>query len=626
MLRSIAHRGPDAEGQYRNAAAGAQVALGHRRLSIIDLSDAANQPFVKNGLALAYNGEIYNFQELRRELIRMGVNFRTNSDTEVVLEAWRAWGAASLKRLRGMFAFALFDENTGRMVLARDHLGIKPLFMLKRQNGVAFASELKALRPVLGPDTELNHTAMVASLMYYWVPDSHCVLKGVEKLPAGHWAEFSPIGQMRLHTFWDAQVELVERQRQPVTVPELRSILEKSVADHMIADVPVATFLSGGLDSSLITVLAARANADIDCYTIAFRSEDQRFEAMPDDLFYARKVAKDYDLRLHEIEIAPDVANMLPRIVDVLDEPIGDAAAINTYLICEAARKAGVKALLSGMGADELFGGYRKHYASLLAKKYQRIPGFVRHEMIERLVGALPVAGGNRGYKTVRWAKRFIDFASLPEETAFRRSYTHYDREGFHSLLAPELWSSVEQLFYEHAAIYHGGPEDDHVNRMCYTDTRLFLSGLNLTYTDRASMAASTEVRVPFVDWQVAEAAFSIPGEQKIVGRERKAILKQAAEAWLPKEIIYRPKGLFSAPLRAWIRRDLGEMINDVLPNGALVKDGLLRGEKIRSLIDEDRRGTADRSKEIWQLLTLETWYQRQWRQPAEQEFAEAAE
>ncbi len=626
MLRSITHRGPDAEGQYYHGASGARIALGHRRLSIIDLSAAANQPFVKAGLALAYNGEIYNFQDLRRELIRMGVNFRTNSDTEVVLEAWRAWGPDSLRRLRGMFAFSIYDEHTGRMVLARDHLGIKPLFMVRRQNGVAFASELKALRPILGPDAAIDHTAMVASLMYYWVPDSHCVLKGVKKLPPGHWVEFSAAGKMQMHCYWDARAELVEQRRQPVGVSELRNILEQSVANHMIADVPVATFLSGGLDSSLITVLAARLNANIDCYTIAFRAEDQRFEAMPDDLFYARKIAKAHDLRLHEIEIAPDVADMLPRMVAMLDEPIGDAAAINTYLICEAARKTGIKVMLSGMGADELFGGYRKYYAGLLAKKYQRVPGFIRRGLIEPVIGGLPVAGGNRGYKTVRWAKRFLDFASLPEEAAYRRSYTHYDRDGFHSLLSPELWSTVEQLFSEHAAIYNEGPSDDHVNRMCYTDTRLFLNGLNLAYTDRSSMAASIEVRVPFVDWQVAEAAFSIPGDQKIVGRESKAILKKAAEAWLPKEIIYRPKGLFSAPLRAWIRRDLSEMINDILPNGSLVQDGLLRGDKIRDLIDEDRRGAADRSKEIWQLLTLETWYRQQWQPAAEQERGDAAE
>ena len=296
----------------------------------------------------------------------------------------------------------------------------------------------------------------------------------------------------------------------------------------------------------------------------------------------------------------------------MLDEPIGDAAAINTYLICRAARQAGVKVLLSGMGADELFGGYRKHYAGLLAARYRRLPGVLRHRVVAPAVERLPVAGRRRGYRAARWAKRFVAFADLPEEAAFRRSYTHYGVGELHELLDPELWPRVDQLVEEHAAVYNDGPVDDQVNRMCYTDTRLFLPGLNLAYTDRASMAASTEVRVPYVDKEVAAAAFAIPGRAKIVGRERKAILKKAAEAWLPKEIVYRPKGLFSAPLRAWIRRDLADMVEDLVAGGTLVISGLVDKQMVRTMIDDDRRGAADRSKEIWQLLTLEVWYRQQ--------------
>ena len=223
------------------------------------------------------------------------------------------------------------------------------------------------------------------------------------------------------------------------------------------------------------------------------------------------------------------------------------------------------------------------------------------------------MAGRRRGYRAARWAKRFVSFADLPEEAAFRRSYTHYDVGELHAAARPRAvaarstsWSS------EHAAVYNEGPADDQVNRMCYTDTRLFLTGLNLAYTDRASMAASTEVRVPYVDKEVAAAAFAIPGSAKIVGRERKAILKQAAEAWLPKEIVYRPKGLFSAPLRAWIRRDLADMVEDLVAGGTLVTSGLVDKQMVRTMIDDDRRGAADRSKEIWQLLTLELWYRQQ--------------
>jgi asparagine synthase (glutamine-hydrolysing) len=614
MSEAIAHRGPDAAGTWRGFGDPARVWLGHRRLSIIDLSDAANQPFVKDGLALVFGGEIYNYRELRTELRADGHSFRTDSDTEVLLEAWRRWGPDSLRRLRGMFAFAVFDQRQGTLTLARDQFGIKPLFWTATGGGLAFASELKALRPLLGDRPTIDHTAVVASLMYYWVPEDHCVYDGVHKLPPGSWLEVTPDGRRRLERFFDPRTELAEPSGRRVDVEELRQVLEDSVAAHLVADVPVSTFLSGGLDSSLVTVLAAQRNRDIDCYTISFRPEDRRLEAMPDDLAYARKLAGQHGLALHEVEIAPDVADLLPRMVHALDEPIGDAAAINAYLICIAAREAGVKVLLSGMGADELFGGYRKHYAGLLAARYRRLPGALRHRVVAPVVDRLPVAGRRRGYRAARWAKRFVAFADLPEEAAFRRSYTHYDVDELYQLLDPELWPRVDQLVDEHAAVYNEGPAADQVNRMCFTDTRLFLPSLNLTYTDRASMAASTEVRVPYVDKEVAAAAFAIPGSAKIVGRERKAILKQAAEAWLPKEIVYRPKGLFSAPLRAWIRRDLSDMVEDLVAGGTLVTSGLVDKQMVRTMIDDDRRGAADRSKEIWQLLTLEVWYRQQGR------------
>lgn len=612
MSAALAHRGPDATGTWTGPDDTGRVRLGHHRLSIIDLSASADQPFVKDGLVLVFGGEIYNYRQLRAELSGAGISFRTSSDTEVLLESWRRWGPASLRRLRGMFAFALYDARHGTLTLARDQFGIKPLFWMAQGGGVAFASELKGLRPLLGPRPALDETAVVASLMYSWVPEDHCVYQGVHKLPPGTWMEIGPDGVRRPGRFFDPRAELAAPSGRQVDVEELRRVLEDSVAAHLVADVPISTFLSGGLDSSLLTVLAARRDRDIDCYTISFRPEDRRLEAMPDDLAYARKIAARHGLPLHEVEIAPDVADLLPRMVQALDEPIGDAAAINAYLICRAARDAGVKVLLSGMGADELFAGYRKHYAALLAARYRRLPGVVRSRVVAPAVERLPVAGRRRGYRSARWAKRFVAFADLPEEAAFRRSYTHYDVDELHELLDPELWPRVDQLVEEHAAVYAEGPADDQVNRMCYADTRLFLTGLNLAYTDRASMAASTEVRVPYVDKEVAAAAFAIPGRAKIVGRERKAILKQAAEAWLPREIVYRPKGLFSAPLRAWIRRDLADMVEDLVAGGNLVTSGLLDKQMVRTMIDDDRRGAADRSKEIWQLLTLEVWYAQQ--------------
>ena len=606
MSKRLAHRGPDADGLHSTDDFRVGAHLAHRRLSIIDLSTASDQPFVKDGLVLAYNGELYNYRDLRVELTGRGVTFRTSSDTEVVLEAWRCWGPKCLERFRGMFAFALLDERTGHLVLARDHLGIKPLFLLPRGDGVVFASELKALVSALGPELEIEPGALIASLLYYWVPDQRCAVKGVEKLPPGTWVEFRPDGRFTRHRYWSlADVAAEAAAGEPA---DLAEVVEESVAAHLVADVPVSAFLSGGLDSSIVTVLAARGNPDLDAYTIAFRPEDQRLEAMPDDVSYARKVAQRYGVKLHEIEIAPDIVDLLPRMVDTLDEPIGDAAAINTFLICQAAREAGVKVLLSGMGADELFGGYRKHYACLLAARYRRLPHSLRLGMVRPAVDRLPVAVAGRGLRQARWAKRFVSFAEMEEEPGFRRSYTLFAGEELAGLLHPDLGGHVVDLLAEHAGIYNDTTLGDHVSRMCLADARLFLPGLNLAYTDRASMAASTEVRVPFVDVEVVKAAFSLPGSAKIAGRTAKAALKSAAEAWLPKEIVHRPKGSFSAPLRAWVGRDLKEVVDDVVLSGELVRSGFVRKAAVEQLVADQRAGREDRSKQIWQLLTLELW------------------
>ena len=381
MADTLSHRGPDAHGcrDYRSDAV--DVSLAHRRLAIIDLTAAADQPFTKHGLTLCYNGELYNFRELRHELARTGAQFSTASDTEVVLEAWYRWGPACLDRFRGMFAFSLLDERTGRLVLARDQLGIKPLYYLHRDRALAFASELKAITGVLGSELRSTATAVVASILYYWVPDQRCAIEGVQKLPPGSWAEMRPDGSLARTSVLGHRRGRGGRRGDPP--PDLRHVVEESVAAHLVSDAPVSTFLSGGLDSSIVTVLAKRHDPSIDAYTIRFRREDQRLEAMPDDAHYARRVARQFGIGLHEIEIAPDIVDLLPRMVDVLDEPIGDPAAINTLLICESARAAGVKVLLSGMGADELFGGYRKHAACVMASRYQRLPRGVRRRLVD---------------------------------------------------------------------------------------------------------------------------------------------------------------------------------------------------------------------------------------------------
>jgi asparagine synthase (glutamine-hydrolysing) len=608
MADLVAHRGPDAYGAYDFETETVRCNLAHRRLSIIDLSAAGTQPFTKDGLSLVYNGELYNYRALRAELVAAGVRFRTSTDTEVVLEAWRRFGPDALKRFRGMFAFAIFDERTGNLVIARDQLGIKPLFYLRSpaDGSVVFASELKAIAKTVGRELDVDLTAIVASILYYWVPDQRCSFENVRKLAPGSWAEFRPDGTERIVQYWS--IADVARDAAAGPPAHLGRVIEESIAAHLVADVPVSTFLSGGLDSSIVSVLAHR-HAPVDAYTITFRAEDQLREAMPDDAVYARKVAAQFGITLHEIEIAPDVTDVLSRVVDVLDEPIGDPAAINTLLICEAARDAGVKVLLSGMGADELFAGYRKHLACLTAAQYQRLPRVLRTGVVGRAVDRMPVAVGSRGLRTARWAKRFLTFAELPEEAAFRRSYTLYDEPSLAALLGPDLEPYVANVIDEHRTIYEDNQLSDRVNRMCLADARLFLPGLNLAYTDRASMAASTEVRVPFVDVEVVRAAFSLPGSAKIAGRSGKLALKRAAESWLPKEIVYRPKASFGAPLRAWISRDLRELVDDVLVDGELVRSGMLRRDAVVRLIEEERSNREDRAKQIWQLLSLELWY-----------------
>ncbi|MFL5512040.1 MAG: asparagine synthetase B family protein, partial [Gemmatimonadales bacterium] len=431
--------------------------------------------------------------------------------------------------------------------------------------------------------------------------------KGVYKLPAGSWAEWRVDGTSSSGRYWEPAEEASVAADGPTA--DLEAVLEESVAAHMVADVPVASFLSGGLDSSLITALAADREPSIEAYTITFRPEDQRLEAMPDDAVYARKMAAHLGIQLHEIEIAPNVVDMLPRVVDVLDEPIGDPAAINTVLMCQAAREAGVKVLLSGMGADELFGGYRKHLACLLGARYQTLPRSLRTRVLAPSVDKLPVAAGGRGLRYSRWAKRFLSFADLPEEAAFRRSYTLYNPDELSALLNPALEPRVHSVVEAHRSLYADTNLTDHVNRMCLADSRLFLPGLNLAYTDRSSMSVSTEVRVPFVDPYVFRAAFSFRGSQKIKGRTQKVPLRAAAEDWLPRDVLDRPKASFGAPLRAWVSNDLAPLIDDVLLGGELVSSGFLRLPPLRQMVSDQRSGRQDQSKQLWQLLSMELWY-----------------
>ncbi len=598
------HRGPDhQEIWYDN-----YIALAHQRLSIIDLSSSANQPMHKRDLVIIFNGEIYNYKSLKRDLEKThGVHFKTQSDTEVVLEMYAKHGSNCLDQLIGMFALAIYNKKTRHLFIARDHFGIKPLFYTKIGENFAFSSELKTLVGCPGFNQAINPKSLVSSLNYVWVSGSETMFKNCHKLPPAHFLELSPQSQLTVKKYWDLNSSTGPRLR---SADEVAQIMENSISRHMIADVPVSSFLSGGLDSSLISVVAKKHNPQLSTYTIGTNSEDKRGESMPDDEKYANTLADTYGFDHHVIRITPDILKELPKMVWSLDEPIGDPAAINTYLICKAARNKGVKVLLSGMGADEIFFGYRRQKATMLALKYNKLPDPVK-KVIRKIVEVLPVKIGATGFKLGRWAKRFITFTDLPVDETYMKSYSYYSDDEFRDLLKPDYWKYIDQIKIEHSDVFNSGYIGDTVNQICHTDINMFMLGLNLTYSDRASMAASVEVRVPFIDRDVITKAMQIPGSLKFSKRRSKYILKKAAEKYLPKSIIYRPKASFGAPIRSWISGDLRPLVDELLSEKNIKRRGFFNYPFIKKMIDDDRKGVRDNAYQLYQLLTLELWFRQ---------------
>ncbi|MTI38028.1 asparagine synthase (glutamine-hydrolyzing), partial [Fulvivirga lutimaris] len=521
------HRGPDAQNSYQNE----NLKLFHQRLSIIDISDAANQPFEKDGLVVVFNGEIYNYKSLRKKLSSTGVYFSTTSDTEVLLELYRAKGADCLNDLKGMFAFAIYDKRSGNLFVARDPFGIKPFFFYSNGNQFAFASELKTLVKAPGVNKALNLNSLTASLNYLWIPGNDSMFSSIEKLPAGHYAIVGQKGKIELKQYYKPST-LIRFSNENEAIEAIDIALQNSVKRHLEADVPVSAFLSGGLDSSLLSVLAGK-HQPLSTYSIAITQKDKNIEQMPDDAKYARQLAKQHGFEHHEIQIDPSITDELPHMVYHLDEPIGDPAAINTYLISKAARDNGVKVLLSGMGADELFFGYRRQMATLLALKYQNIPKPLR-SLVKATANVLPVKIGSRGIKPVRWAQRFFSFANLSPADAYQRSYSYYDSNELNNLFTGDVTTQTNEMINSHRSIFNEAYGDkDYINKMCFTDMHYFMQGLNLTYTDRASMAASVEVRVPFIDKEVVELALAIKGDLKYKNKTQKYLLKKVGERHL---------------------------------------------------------------------------------------------
>jgi asparagine synthase (glutamine-hydrolysing) len=598
------HRGPDNQSVWSDE----HIALSHQRLSIIDLSAAANQPFVKHNLVIIFNGEVYNYKELQVKLQNeKNVSFITSCDTEVVLEMFHHYGVECLQHFTGMFAFAIYNTDTSSLFLARDHFGIKPLFYTNIDRAFAFSSEIKTLVKIPGFNKSINQQSLVSCLNYSWISGNDSMFTGCHKLPPAHYLIYTSEGNSEIGRYWELDEYLKTPDIEIDIIRDVANVVESSVNRHMVADVPVSSFLSGGLDSSLIAVLAKTQNHKLSTYTISTLKKDKNIEQMPDDEKYAEKVAKAFHLDHNVITISPDILKSFPEMVRTLDEPIGDPAAINTYLICEAAKSKGVKVLLSGMGADEIYFGYRRQKATLLTKKYNKLPRFVKRVTVG-VVRVLPVKFFGKGFKLGRWAKRFISFANLPIDEAYMRSYSYYDSSGLKELLKDEYASSIEAVAREHKTLFESKYKGDPVNQMCNIDLHMFMLGLNLTYTDRASMAASVEVRVPFIDKLVVSHAMQIPGYLKIKTGASKYVLKKAAEKFLPKEIIYRKKAAFGAPIRSWISNDLRSMVDELLSKERIERRGFLNYGFVRKMIDDDRKGVSDNAYQIYQLLTLELW------------------
>lgn len=609
MNETLKHRGPDSDGTWFCD----QLALGHRRLSIIDLSIQANQPFIKDNLIIVYNGEVYNYPELKNELLDTGVKFKSNSDTEVILELFKKYRELCINKLIGMFSFCIYDSNAKELFLVRDYFGIKPLYYTLFDNKFAFSSELKALIKLPGINKELNPRSLVSSLNYLWIDGNESILKNINKVPAGHFLYLRLNNhklEPKIKKYWELEYHNHSYKTEGQIVDQLKSLLKKCVKRHLVSDVEVGAFLSGGLDSSLIASIAVQKDNCLASFTINIGKKEKKVEAMPNDSYYAQKVAKLLKLRHTNVLIEPDIVRILPDIIYSLDEPIGDPAAINTYLICKLAKESGIKVLLSGMGADEIFAGYRRHQANLIASNFNKLPGLIR-KTTGSAINLLPVRVAGFGVKPVRWLKRFLSFTDMSACLGYARSYSYYDKEELSKLLNNNFNQEIESIYSAHNQIFNKITNYDSINRMCYTDLNMFLPGLNLAYSDRASMSASVEVRVPFVDKELVEFAMAIPGNYKIKNGVSKYILKKAAADYLPQEIINRPKASFGMPIRAWLSGSLKDMIEELLSEANIKRRGLLNYKYVREIINQDRLGMNDFAYQIYQLLTLELWFKR---------------
>ena len=622
MVACQVHRGPDDGGVWeKRCPDGTYIGLGSRRLSIIDLSSDGHMPMsTEDGrLCIAYNGEVYNFPELREELIAKGCRFKSRTDTEVILRLYEREGPDCVHRLNGMFAFAISDTRGSDPVLflARDHFGVKPLYYTQRGNALGFASEIKALLALPGFERAIDYDALNQYLTFLWVPDPATLFKDVLKLPPGHCATFRN-GKLTISQYWDLEFPpagSIPARSEADLQEETRERLHRAVKRQMIADVPIGVFLSAGLDSSTIAALVAQESTKpVRTYTITFPDKFRVGENRLDDPRVAARFAKRLGCEHHEMVVGADAAQLLPRLVWHMDEPTADPAIITAYLVCNEASR-DVKVLLSGVGGDEIFAGYRKHYAQRWAVAYRKLPQPIRSSF-QSLVSALPSLRGTSLKGAVRLANKMARSASLDPEDAFLMNSVYLDAPQVDQLCTPETRARMSELhpWRTHREYFALVKHADFLNQMLYLDTKAFMVSLNLTYNDKMSMAASVEARVPFLDRELAEfAAAKIPPDMKLRGFLKpttKYILRKAMEEHLSAEILTQPKAGFFAPIDHWLASDLRPMLDELLSESSVRRRGLFRPEAVRNLIAEHRSGARDWSMQIFQLLTLELWMQ----------------
>ena len=604
--RRQAHRGPDDSGEFIDRTAG--VGLGHVRLSILELSPLGHQPMVSEDgvVVLVFNGEIYNFRELRMELEAKGHRFRGHSDTEVLIHLYLVHGEDMLTRLNGIFAFALWDIRKQRLFVARDALGVKPLYYAETAGGFAFASEIKSLLCIVPEMRELDIPALHRYLSFQWCPGEATPLRGVRKLLPGEAMIVKDRKIARRWTWYQLPVfrgitgDLSEADALAGTEAGLRLAVHR----QLVADVPVGAFLSGGLDSSSVVTFAREKVPGIRCFTIETRGGQE--EGMADDLPYARKVAQHLNVPLDVITIdAGRMASDVESMVAQLDEPLGDPAPLNVLYISRLAREQGIKVLLSGAGGDDLFTGYRRHVAVNFERYWQWLPqgvlaGLERatsalnqkmpfNRRIAKLFSGAGLVGDKRLTNYFLWAKEPLLFSLYTKE--------------FRELLRDEVASSPLLDFLK--PLQSSVPP---LERILALEQRFFLADHNLAYTDKMSMATGVEVRVPFLDLDLVEFAARIPVGFKQRGRVGKWVLKKAMEPYLPHDVIYRPKSGFGAPLRRWMGHELRPLMGDLLSAESLNRRGLFDSAAVKRLIDLNHAGQVDASYTLLSLLSIEIW------------------